>query len=441
MKNILIIPGTTDLNRGDQTLLWESIEVARDIYPDSSVFLYESGVNDKEKFLQRRQTAKKGYVFLERILQHPRRFDNNTKVNYGVLTLLKWGLISIWDLMRTSLLISRINVVRQLGYKLLSDDQKHTCDAIASMDLVIVKGGGFLHSYGKIRDAYLMYYFLFDIKLAQRLNKKVVVLPNSIGPLKNSIARFIVKHVLLKCVFVSTRENVSQKFVSQKLNVNGYLSPDLGFYQKASEIDLKNELVSLGVDFSKKRVALTLRPYRFDGNKNANELYEKYIMEMTKLIDLLTQNGIQVSLVKHTLGPSAHEDDTIALNEVYERLEDKASVIVLGNDDWDCQQLQRVYSYYDFLIGTRFHSVIYALNMKVPCIAIAYGGNKSYGIMKDIGVEQYVVPIEKVTSGRIFELFEQLCASKNEYVNKLEKYQAKLINERNDLINNIKQCI
>jgi Uncharacterized conserved protein len=441
MKNILIIPGTTDLNRGDQTLLWESIEVAKNIYSDSNIFLYESGVNDKEKYLQRRQTVKKGFVFLERILQHPRRYDINTKVGYSTSTMLRWGVISIWDMMRTSMLLSRIKVVRQFGYKLLSKIQKYTYDTIASLDLVIVKGGGFLHSYGKIRDAYLMYYFLFDIKLAQRLNKKVVILPNSIGPLKNTIARSIVKKVLKKCVFVSTRENVSQAFVSQKLKINNFVSPDLGFYQKASDDDFKDELVSLGVDFTRTRVALTLRPYRFDGTKNASELFEKYITEMTRLVSLLTDNGIQVSLVKHTLGPSAHEDDTIALNEVYEKLENKSSVIIVGNENWDCQQLQKVYSYYDFLIGTRFHSVIYALNMKVPCIAIAYGGNKSYGIMKDIGVEQYVVPIENVSSEKIFELLEQLRASKEEYINKLEKYQAKLVNERKNLIYNIKQRI
>ena len=32
MKQILIIPGNTDLNRGDQALVWESVRLAEDVY-------------------------------------------------------------------------------------------------------------------------------------------------------------------------------------------------------------------------------------------------------------------------------------------------------------------------------------------------------------------------------------------------------------------------
>ena len=41
----------------------------------------------------------------------------------------------------------------------------------------------------KITDPYQFYYYLFDYKLATHYKKPVVLLPNSIGPLKNKIAK------------------------------------------------------------------------------------------------------------------------------------------------------------------------------------------------------------------------------------------------------------
>jgi len=102
------------------------------------------------------------------------------------------------------------------------------------------------------------------------------------------------------------------------------------------------------------------------------------------------------------------------------------------------RQIQKLYSYYDLVIGTRFHSVIFALNENTPSIAIAYGGNKSYGIMQDIGLPEYVIGIEKVTSFELDLLVEKLESEKAYYIDKVRRYQNLLEKNRIELINSIK---
>ncbi|WP_297333602.1 polysaccharide pyruvyl transferase family protein [Flavobacterium sp.] len=443
MKNkILVVPGNTDLNRGDQALVWESIRVFEDVFPDLQVYLYESGANEREKTLQKAQSVGLGYEFITRILQHPRVKSKNTstEIKYSKFVYIKWGFTAISDFISTLLLTSRFSFFNAIGRASLSAEQKKSLELFPQLSAIVVKGGGFLHSYGKIYDAYVMYYFLFDLMLAHRYKVKTIILPNSIGPLKNSLAKWLVKRVIKKSSFISVREDVSKEFVRKELGINAPTIPDLGFFLKGAEEDMLPYLESKGFDKTKKNIAITLRPYRFDGYANADELYSNYLNEIARFIETQVNRGYRISLVAHTLGPSAHEDDRLALKDVYNNLNEqlKASVVYMEDFALNCRQMQKLYSYYDLLVGTRFHSVIFALNEKTPSIAIAYGGNKSYGIMKDIGVPEYVLGIDSVASAKLNEMVEKLEEGKQDYLDKIDKYQFKLVQERNKLVQDLK---
>lgn len=443
MENkILVVPGNTDLNRGDQALVWESIRVFEDVLPNLKVYLYESGANEEEKLLQKGQSLGFGYKFITRILQHPRVKGKGTtkEIKYSKLVYIKWGFNAISDLLITLMLVSRFTLFSKIGKLTLSKEQKASLELFPDLTALVVKGGGFLHSYGKIYDAYVMYYFLFDLMLAHRYKVKTIILPNSIGPLKNSLAKRLVKRVIAKSSYISVREDVSKNFLKDQLNIDVKTVPDLGFFLKGSDDDFEDYLIERGFDKTKKNIAITLRPYRFDGYENADELYANYLKEITKFINTQVSRNYNISLVAHTLGPSAHEDDRLALKDVFKNLnnEQKKSVIYLEDFKLNCRQVQKLYSYYNILIGTRFHSVIFALNEKTPSIAIAYGGNKSYGIMNDIGLPEFVVGIDAVSSTKLNAMVEQLENEKENYINKINEFQIKLIQERINLVQEIK---
>ena len=72
----------------------------------------------------------------------------------------------------------------------------------------------------------------------------------------------------------------------------------------------------------------------------------------------------------------------------------------------DHYELKAMYGELDMLVGTRFHSVIFALTAGVPCIGIAYE-HKTRGIMRELGLERWVIDIEAVTADDLIPLVER----------------------------------
>ena len=135
--------------------------------------------------------------------------------------------------------------------------------------------------------------------------------------LKNKFAKNIVLNALKSTKVIFVRESTSFDFL-KNLGIDVFKSPDLGFYLKPSKRDFKKYLNERGILIGKKKcVAITLRPYRFDGKKNANDLFDNYLKQIKNLIEDLLSNDINVTLMAHTIGPSAHENDSIALLEVF----------------------------------------------------------------------------------------------------------------------------
>lgn len=443
MKKILIIPGNTDLNRGDQALVWESIHLVEDVYGKDNVScVLMSDLEGGNSYLQNRQTKQLGYIFVDTLLKHPgRNFAGKSEDSkgYSRLTLLQWGCQAVIDYIHTRPFLSRWHFIRKLGEIFLNHNEKATLNVVKKCDAVFVKGGGFIHSYGAITDPYFIYYLTYHIRLATAYGKPVFVLPNSIGPLKNRIARRIALKSLSACSLVTIRENISRDCLMH-FNLNAKCYPDLGFFLKPSELDMREYLIKHGVPLNQKKVVITLRPYRFQGFSNSDNLYANYINGVVLLVKYLYEQGYHISFIAHTLGPSTHEDDRIAIQNVLSFLPEQIKKATSYIEDYNlnCREIEKIYSYYDYMVGTRFHSVIFSLNVGVPSIAIAYGGNKSKGIMNVLGNGEYSIDMDKIEGRKLVQMFVSLESKRNVYLDNLKTKRKFMNEERNNLVNSIK---
>ena len=446
MKQILIIPGNTDLNRGDQALVWESVRLAEEIYGKKNVTcVLMSDLEGKNSYLQNRQTKELGYDFVDSLIKHPgRKFDNKKEdsKSYSKMTLLQWGWQAIIDYIHTRPLLSKWRLIRIIGEFFLNQKEKETLDMVKNCDAVFVKGGGFIHSYGGVTDPYFIYFLTYHIRIATAYGKKVFVLPNSIGPLKNRFARRIALKSLRECDLVTVRENISKEYLNG-FHLETELFPDLGFFLKPVEDDKSDYLISHGVPLDSKKVVLTLRPYRFQGFQHSDILYQNYINGFVSFVEYLCEKGFHITFMAHTLGPSSHEDDRIAIREVLDALPSKVRETTSYLEDFDltCKDVEKIYSYYDYMIGTRFHSVIFSLNVGVPSIAIAYGGNKGKGIMEVLGNGGYSLDMDKVSGERLIKAFESLESNKSEYLSNLSAKKEEIKSMRDFLIDRIRGCL
>ncbi len=437
-KNAIIIPSCVDRNRGDQALVWEAIRLVKDVFGQSVKI---SIVKPSEDESELQQTKELGYPLLNPILRHPRRkTDKENPINYDLVTKSLWVIRGLWDLVKTEMLLSGFRPVRYVGGLLCPENARGTLQCFKKADAVFFRGGGSIHSYGRIIDWYYVYYFLFQIKLALRFNSNVYVLPNSIGPLKNNLARKMVRSTLKRCKLVTLREKISLELM-ERLEIRSVYSPDMGFYLKPSAKDFSEYLTRKGVPEGPK-VAITVRPYRFMGHNSPERYYEQYLISLAAFSEYLVKNGYHVTLFMQSFdNKNKHEDDRCAMADIYRRIgeEYKGNISYIDDTTLDCSEVEKIYSYYDYLVGTRFHSVIFALNVGVPCIAIAYGGNKGQGIMKELGNDRYVIDIDALDKGKLVSAFEILKSERSMYLKRLSYFRKSIQFYREMLVSSIKR--
>lgn len=412
-EKYLILPGCDDSNRGDQALIWETVEFARAAGYIGSYYI----LADKKKCVQ---SYKKKINNVEPILIHPsEHFESNANTQYSLSLTLKWAFAAAIDFVTAEPLVHPI--LRRILLPLYPQKVRERVTVFQKAKAVFVKGGGFLHSYGGITDTYKIYFFLYHIRLALSFGIKTYVLPNSFGPFKAPFVSRMIKSVLQKCECVMTREGISKEILENKCEVSTYKYPDIAFYlKKDTNFNAERYLQDYGIPINEKEcVGITMRPYRFEGMNDGNTLYQQYIQSLAYCIEWLSANGYFPVLIEHVYSTLEHENDMSCIGKVVEKLGKSCEYKVFTDRSLNCEQLKAIYGCLNYLIGTRFHSVIFSLSQGVPCIAITYGGNKGTGIMEDMGLNKYSVPIADVSGDLLVTKFKELKDEKEEVIEKI----------------------
>lgn len=429
----VIVPGCSDLNRGDQALAWETREVAQDAgFVGRYAIVSES--NEPVK-----QTRREGFDSIVPVLEHPSRlFKNKQNMEYTKGLKIKWGIVAVGDFLRSLLVLSP--VTRSLGLALTNKRSREAFDTFKSAKAVFMKGGGLIQTYGGLTSTYSAYFWVFHMKLAISLGIPVYIMPNSFGPFKGPFVKGIVKSLFKDCRLVTAREEFSQKMVHDDLGMDIPLFPDLAFYLKRSQRLSKDDMAKqYDLPNDRKWVAITARPYRFPGSDNPEADYEQYQKSLIEFAQWLYANGYMPVFIEHTLAVNAHENDGACIRDIIKHL-DSDQYRFISNPDLDCRDLKSIYSFCDYTIGTRFHSVIFSLSEGTPSIAISYVGNKATGIMHDIGLPEYVLSIRDISADSLKRRFSELTSDEADVLKKVNDYKARCATRRQQLIELIQQA-
>lgn len=413
-KKYIIIPSCSDLNRGDQALVWETKRFAEECgFVGEYYMMSEQG----ESVLQSQQ---KGFKIITPIIEHPSRlFKSKENISYTKMLKMKWGIVSIFDFLKSIFIL--FCPIRKLTKLMIGKEKRIVYELMENANAIFMKGGGLLQTYGGISATYSMYFWVYPILLAYKLNKPIYIMPNSFGPFKGPFVKKIARYSLKKCKIVSSRETISQKMVKKELGLSISNYPDLAFYLSTSGFNKREILEKYNLPINRKLVALTMRPYRFPKSINPEEKYKILQLEMGKFIKWLYKKGYMPVIVEHTLAINSHENDKACIRAVVSNIDDKQYRII-SSKSYDCCDLKCIYGCCDYIVGMRFHSIIFAFGNNVPGIAIAYAGNKTQGIMHDIGLEDYVVNVENLTVDILKSKFLTLIENEEKVISKIKKY-------------------
>ena len=319
-----------------------------------------------------------------------------------------------------------------------------TIKELNSCNFIFSKGGNFYTSYenNPLHALFHLMWEFYDVIFSIRLKKPIFFISHSFGPFRTKLARLLVKQILNRVTYISTREYISKQNLKnlgiEKIKIT--VLPDIAFAlipspAKKVENFCKNHSIKRN-DY----VVITVVNWRFPlkNKKDQKKLYRNYIGFLAKISDYLIdiQYCKKILLVVHNDGKhSPRENDAKPVFDVYKLIKKKSSIIII-NEDLSPQMQAGIYGSAKMMIGTRLHSVIFALVGGAPAIAISYT-HKTPGIMQMLNLERYIIPIDAPDVKKTIELIEEIDRNRKEILvntaNKITHFR----NELKQFIENI----
>lgn len=266
----------------------------------------------------------------------------------------------------------------------------------SSADIVldIGQGDSFADIYGKYR------YQKIDLvhRLARLLNKKYVLLPQTIGPFANpDIRRKAVKSIG-KAVFVMTRDKQSYDYVREIAPNQNHLREyiDVAFFLPYKKKTFEGSGVHVGLNIS---ALLWNGGYTRDNQFGLKCVYQKVIR---KVIDtFLAMPDVTIHLIPHVvLSERNIENDYEVSYDLYEEYD--SDRLVLAPLFLSPVDAKSYISGLDFFMGARMHATIAAFSSGVPVVPMAYS-RKFNGLFIDTLHYDNLVDMKTMVDKEILE--------------------------------------
>ena len=353
-RESLITHLSQDTNKGDLAILEGTVRLVKDIAPGTD-FHFHSVEAFETEFA----------------LRHSRALSPKSMTS-ALLPPRSAGLRRY----ATRLLVS---VASLINPRLIGLVAPEFLEALDSASRVICKGGSYLFSRGTMRDNIFLCRMLFPMILVSRSRVPFVVLGISVGPIRNALFRALTRRVLSGAEFVGAREELSEDYLRNVLHLPPeklIRIPDLAFYGG----DISGTVVIDGPAFG-----VTPLAWKDVINKDPQRVHRNYVRTIIRCSMDHIEKGRRCVLIAHSL------DDLPIVAFIEDALVEAGhrEQLVTVRGDLTTSELRGVYKQLDFLIATRLHSVILAATVGTPSVAIAYEVHKAFGIMRDLGMEQF----------------------------------------------------
>jgi colanic acid/amylovoran biosynthesis protein len=332
----------------------------------------------------------------------------------------------------------------------LTDCEIEGINEILDSDIIISKGGSYLTAQNKsLRQTLSLATMLYPFVFASRYKKKIVIFSQSLGPVVGKFNKFIFKKSLENVDAIHLRESLCIRKYSEVRAVcenNKAVSvvPDTAFALKHDETD-----IPLPININKRffNVGYTLVDHPFIYLNSVTEIqkkrenYKKCIVD--SIIYLIENKNAIIHIFPQVLvGDSRLGSSDVQLSKYIVQLFSNgiySDRVKFYDDNFTPIELRQMYSQMDIFIGTRLHSVIFALSMCVPSINISYHGTKSQGILENLGnFDKYVIDINHLVSEDFINMIDEMCHNRKDISFKLSK-SIKIA--RNDLNNAMQKVI
>ena len=215
------------------------------------------------------------------------------------------------------------------------------------------------------------------------LKKKFLILAQSIGPFKK--IGYIFDKVLSKATNISTRDEITFKYLSKRGLSNLVDAADLGFLLPSKEYnsgDL-NEFM-----LRQKKIIIGICPSALFFKKFAKSIPEINIKNFCLMLDeIANENNAAFVFLPHVMTPNGKLDDSMFSDQLMKNINAECMVV---DSDLSPAEIKSVIATFDCMVSFRMHGSIAALDSFVPTITISYS-HKTRGLYEKMGLIEWVV--------------------------------------------------
>jgi colanic acid/amylovoran biosynthesis protein len=262
-------------------------------------------------------------------------------------------------------LVMRVN--RRIGRWVLAALRAEGLSALCSADLVILSGGGYFYS-SRRRINLTLVHAVATTKLATTLCPRVVMMPQSIGPLTRRVDQKLVQFGLSSVSPVVVREDSSRSTATSLIRrTPAVLCPDVALWGRMGNNGTTRQTVA-------RRPHLAIGVMDWTWARPAGEgALSAYLEKLTSLASALMKDGHAVSLFGHSSLPEHGQDDWSLAACLAELIHDKTGVEpTLVKRTHRVDALRQTLARADVVVGTRLHSCLLAMLDNTPALALSY---------------------------------------------------------------------
>lgn len=240
-----------------------------------------------------------------------------------------------------------------------------------------------------------------SILLAKRFHVPVYIMPQSFGPFRyreyfgvfhHSVMR-IIRKALSYSKVIMARENDGKKLLEEKFGLTNVVKTSDMVLQSppADPAAVYRMLPSLRtIDVEKDSVAL-IPNSKNNQYGDADKVYRLY----NRIIGFLLDNGKRVYLIYHSINDKeicAKLKNTFAENDR----------VVLIDQELSCIEYSMNISKFDYIIASRYHSIIHAYKERVPALIIGWA-IKYQDLASDFHQDQFCVNVAELNEDEIIK--------------------------------------
>ncbi|MGF1779054.1 polysaccharide pyruvyl transferase family protein [Vibrio nomapromontoriensis] len=276
-------------------------------------------------------------------------------------------------------------------------------------EIYLANGGANLGVYTDWR-------YLWRLSIAS-VNNNLCSFGNSIGDSKSKLFDKLKFKVLRKFKSYLVRDLTSQEYL-EKHNISCVPTLDVVYAQTSNLYDSGEKY-----DSNSKFVVFTPNElHNWHPDFEGNNLEEEYVRVINKLIS----RGLHVVLLPQLFSDNHISDEKFYLDLV-SKCNEPSFCDVIPSDSSIQEQLA-VISKCEYVIGGRYHSLVFALSQDKPVISLSYESKMS-GMMRYFGLDEYSMNVSEFSFERLFELTDSLDRedSKFEVSNQAHKVVSKAL--------------